>query len=133
MERWQNMKIFNPAIRLMNLLTYSRKMLVAGFFFCIPLLLLAYFLVTNIREQVEFAAKERAGVRYVTPLRNVLASLLEQRRENVTGEKTISPGKVSGELDRIEARLGGELATGESVRAFKTRLGEIANLRGVSA
>ena len=127
------MKICDPAIWLMHRLTYSRKMLVAGFFFCIPILLLAYFLVTNIREQVEFAAKERAGVRYVTPLRNVLSSLLDQRRESVLGEKSLSSGKVLGELDRIDARLGGELATGEFVRTFKARLGEIPNLHGVSA
>ncbi len=128
------MMIFDPAILLMKRLSYSRKMLVAGFFFCIPIALLAYFLVTNIREQVEFGAKERSGVRYVMPLRNVLSYLLEHRREIMSGGKTsTAPDKVLGELDRAEARLGRVLATGESVRTLKTKMGEVNGLRGATA
>lgn len=118
----------------MRRLPYARKMFVAGVFFCIPIALLAFFLVTNIREQVAFGAKERFGVRYITPLNHVLSYLLEHRREAVSAEKTlVSPDKVLGDLDRIEAELGSELATGESVRALKAKLGEVNALRGVSA
>lgn len=128
------MMLFNPAMLLMKRLTYSRKMLVAGFFFCIPIALLAYFLVTNIREQVEFAAKERSGVRYITPLRGMLSYLLENHREAlVRGKATAAPDRVMGELDRVEALLGGELATGEPLKAFKVKLAEVKDKSGATA
>jgi len=126
--------LFNPAILLMKRLPYSRKMLVAGFFFCIPIALLAYFLVTTIREQVAFGAKEHSGVSYVKPLTNVLAYLLENRRVVLLAGKTpTSSDKVMGELDLAEARLGRVLATEASVRALKTTLGEVNGVRGGTA
>ena len=128
------MMLFNPAILLMKRLTYSRKMLVAGLFFCIPIALLAYFLVTNIREEVEFAAKERSGVRYIAPLRDMLSHLLENRRAALLrGTAPAAPGQVLAELDRVEARLGSTLATGEPLRALKTRLAEVNGKAGATA
>lgn len=128
------MIFFNPAVRLMRQMSYSRKMLVSGLFFCIPIALLAYFLVTNIREQVAFGAKERSGVRYIQPLRTVLSLLLENRREVLlNGRPSAGTEKVAGELDRIEGQLGNVLATGESVQALKNKLGVVNGMRGASA
>lgn len=128
------MSMFNPAVRFMQRLPYARKMLVSAFFFCIPVVLLAYFLVTTIREQVEFGAKERVGVRYVMPLRHVLAIFLENRRDVLlNGKPPAASGKVTDELDRVEGQLGNVLATGESIRALKSRIGEVDGMRGVPA
>lgn len=128
------MMIFNPAVRLMKQMTYARKMLVSGFFVCIPIALLVYFLVTNIREQVEFGAKERSGVRYVMPLRNVLSLFLESRREILLHGKAVADtGKVQVELDRIEGQLGSELATAGFVRTLKSKLGEVNGMQGATA
>lgn len=118
----------------MRRLPYARKMLVAGVFFCIPIALLAFFLVTNIREQVAFGAKERSGVRYITPLNHMLSYLLEHRRETLSGGKLLaSPDAVLGALDRIETELGTELATSESLRTMKAKLSEVNAQRGASA
>ncbi|MBJ6727356.1 methyl-accepting chemotaxis protein [Geomesophilobacter sediminis] len=120
------MMFFTPAIQLMKRLSYSRKMLVAGFFFCLPLVLLAYFLVTNIREQVEFAAKERSGVHYIVPLRNMLSYLLESRRAALDpGKATPAPDRALADLNRAESLFGGELATGKSLQSLKARVAEV--------
>ena len=126
------MKLFNPAILLMKRLSYSRKMLVAGIFFCIPIVLLTYFLVSNIQEQVQFAAKERAGVKYIVPLRNLLAALLENRRGALTtGAAAGAAERELSELDHSDAQLGGLLATGDSLQNLKSALGK-ANAAGAA-
>jgi|GEM_PF-637843 len=128
------MMVFNPAILLMKQLSYSRKMFVAALFFCIPIALLAYFLISNIREQVEFGAKERSGVQYVTPLKSMLRYLLENRREAVSsGRPSAVPEQAMKELDQAETRLGGELATGDSLRALKAKLSEVNGTAGATA
>ena len=117
------MTLFTPATKLMKRLTYSRKMLVSGFFFCVPIVLLAYFLISNIGEQVEFAAKEHSGVRYLTPLKNTLAYLLDDRRAALShGRAPAAPDRVLAELDRAEASVGGELATGGALVALKAKI-----------
>jgi hypothetical protein len=117
------MTLFTPATLLMKRLTYSRKMFVAGFFFCVPIVLLVYFLITNIREQVDFAEKERSGVHYLTPLKHTLVYLLENRRAVLLhGKAPAAPDRELAELDRVEASEGRVLATKESLRALKARL-----------
>ena len=124
------MRLFDPATLLMKRLSYSRKMLVSGFFFCIPIALLAYFLVTNIREQVEFAAKERSGVEYVKPLKETLLYLLENRRVAVLRDQaSAAPDRVVAELDRVEASQGGALATKEPLRALKAKISAVNALK----
>lgn len=126
--------LFNPATYLMKRLTYSRKMLVSGLFFCIPIILLAYFLITNIREQVAFGDKERAGVHYVTPLKNMLQHLLNNRRAALLNGKTLAtPDQLLAELDRVEASEGDKLATKEPLMTLKSRLAAVNDLKGAAA
>jgi len=124
-------KLFLPAIKLMKRLSYSRKMLVAGLFFCVPIALLAYFLVNNIREQVHFSAKERSGVRYAVALDGVLAGVLESRNAVAGGEApSVSPEKALAELEKVEELFGRELATGERFQGLKAKLGETVRAHG---
>lgn len=124
--------LFKPATFLMKRLTYSGKMLVSGFFFCIPIILLAYFLITNIRDQVAFGAKEQFGVQYVTPLKNTLQHLLHNRRVVLQGKAPAAPDQVLAELDRVEASQGGVLATKESLMALKAKMATVSGLKGAT-
>ncbi len=121
--------LFKPATFLMKRLTYSGKMLVSGFFFCIPIILLAYFLITNIRDQVAFGAKEQFGVQYATPLKNTLQHLLHNRRVVLQGKAPAAPDQVLAELDRVEASQGGVLATKESLTALKAKMATVSGLK----
>jgi len=120
------MSLFTPATLLMKRLTYSRKMLVSGFFFCVPIILLAYFLVTNINEQVAFAEKESAGVQYLVPLKGMLHYLSESRRAAQTQKGASAPDKVLSEVDKAETQEGAALATKESLQALKKSLATAA-------
>jgi methyl-accepting chemotaxis protein len=126
--------LFKPATFLMKRLTYSSKMLVSGFFFCIPIILLAYFLITNIREQVAFGDKERSGVQYITPLKNMLQRLLENRRAILLhGKAPAAPDQLLAELDRVETKQGDELATRKPLLALKGRMNAVNGLKTATA
>jgi methyl-accepting chemotaxis protein len=126
-------QFFLPAIKLMKRLSYSRKMLVAGLFFCVPIALLAYFLVNNIREQVHFSAKERSGVGYAVALEGVLQGVLESRNAVAGGEApSVSPEKALAELEKVEEIFGRELATGERFQGLKAKLGETVRAHGTT-
>lgn len=115
--------LLQPAKQLMNRLTYSRKMFVAGIFLCIPTLLLAYFLVTNIYEQITFSAKERAGVRYAASLDSLLQAVIDSRYAAVWGGKPRIPvDQALTGLAEVDALLGGELGMGEAFKSLKTKL-----------
>ncbi|MDD2542177.1 MAG: methyl-accepting chemotaxis protein, partial [Desulfuromonadaceae bacterium] len=131
------MIIVQPAIRLMNRLSYSRKMFVAAFFFCVPIALLSYFLINNILEQMEFSTKERYGVQYDVPLVKLLEGVLEERNTALSGGEG-GGGRASSEqllagVDSIDARLGETLAVKKPLQALKLKLGQLNEMHGTTA
>lgn len=131
------MIIVQPAIRLMNRLSYSRKMFVAAFFFCIPIVLLSYFLINNILEQMEFSTRERYGVQYGAPLVKLLEGVLEDQSALVSGVeggggRTPSEQLLAG-VDQIDARLGDTLAAKGALQALKLNMGKLAGMRGTTS
>jgi len=130
------MLIIQPAIRFMNKLPYSRKMLVAAFFFCVPIALLSYFLINNILDQIEFSTKERYGVQYATPLGKLLEGVLEERSTALlggegSGVRTSLDQLLTG-VELVEARLGGVLATKGPLQALKLKISKLNGVRGAT-
>ena len=80
----------------------------------------AYLLVNQTTESVNFSAKESAGVTYITPVRALLATLQRLRVVGYPGDDA-SKGEVAqlinqadaqvAEIDKIEAIHGGALGT----------------------
>ncbi|MHB8122920.1 MAG: methyl-accepting chemotaxis protein [Desulfuromonadaceae bacterium] len=131
------MTIVQPAIRLMNKLSYSRKMFVAAFFFCVPIALLSYFLLNNILAQIEFSARERYGVQYATPLVKLLEGVLEEHNAALSGGdagggRALSAQSLAG-VDLVDARLGETLAAREPLQALKLKMAKLNGMRGVTA
>lgn len=115
--------ILLPAKRLMNQLTYSRKMLLSGMFLCVPIVLLAYFLICNIGEQVSFAAKECIGVRYASALDALLESVVESRDVTVTGGKARVPvDQALTGVAEVNTRIGADLHVDDALKALKAKL-----------
>ena len=130
------MVIVQPAIRLMNKLSYSRKMFVAAFFFCVPIALLSYFLVNNILAQIEFSARERYGVQYATPLVKLLESVLEEHNAALSGGdagdgRALSAQSLAG-VDLVDARLGETLGVKGPLQALKLKIGKLNGVREVT-
>lgn len=65
-------KFFNPATQVMNRLKCPQKFMLVGLLMPIPLLLLMTQFLSKINEDINFAAKERIGLIYTTPLLNFL-------------------------------------------------------------
>ncbi|MDD2851121.1 MAG: methyl-accepting chemotaxis protein [Desulfuromonadaceae bacterium] len=131
------MLIVQPAIRFMNRLTYSRKMLIAALFFCVPIALLSYFLITNILEQIEFSSKERIGVEYATPLGKLLHGVLEERSTALLGAEAggapTSSDQLLAGVERTHAPRGDMLATKGQLQELKLKMGKLSGLRGGTA
>ncbi|MDA8412536.1 MAG: methyl-accepting chemotaxis protein [Desulfobacteraceae bacterium] len=131
------MFIVQPAIRFMNRLTYSRKMFVAAFFFCVPIALLSYFLVNNIREQIQFSSKERLGVRYAVPLGNLLESVLEERSAALLGSERgnalTSPDQLLAEVERVQTNGGEPLVPKGQIQELKQKLSRLQGVSGSTA
>lgn len=71
--------LFSPAIMLMNRLTYSKKFLLLGVCFLIPLTLTLVLLITEMDMQIRFAEKERLGITYNQALRLVIDNMQQHR------------------------------------------------------
>jgi methyl-accepting chemotaxis protein len=132
------MMLFQPATRLMNQLSYSRKMLVAALFFTVPTVLLTYFLVDNIQEQVKFAAKERYGVQLAQPLGKLLEAMLQKRDAAVSGGPAAAGARAASEpalaaVVLAESRLGDALKTKRALQSLKENIGKLSGLRETQA
>jgi signal transduction histidine kinase/DNA-binding response OmpR family regulator/HPt (histidine-containing phosphotransfer) domain-containing protein len=127
-----------PARQLMDRLTYPRKFLLIFLLFALPLGLTLYLLVGEINSSIQFAQKEISGARYLRPLRalqeEVARSRLaaaayfsgqtDQRPEVVRIQANIQ--SILKDLDKVEARLGGELETAARLGVVKENAAFVA-------
>ncbi len=116
-------KMLAPAVMLMNRLSYSRKMVVISAIFILPLLLTLHLLITEMNQGIELAEKERNGIEYIKPLRQIMQHLPQHRGmtnahlKGATGFKTriLEKRREIAEdvtaIDAIDARLGQTLNT----------------------
>ena len=66
---------FSPAIFAMNRLSFPKKFTFIGMLFALPLAVVLYLLIAEIKHQIDFAKKEVAGNTYLRPLRTLLEDL----------------------------------------------------------
>ena len=71
--------VLRPAIKLLERLTYSRKLLVIGMVFVIPIVILTYHLVQAQNIAIAIAQNELAGSAYLRPTVSLLQHLQQHR------------------------------------------------------
>jgi methyl-accepting chemotaxis protein len=122
-ERLGGQILLLPAMVVMNRLRYAAKFVFIGVVFLLPLGYLAYLQYSGTTEQRDFNAKERLGVAYITPAKDLLAAA--QKRRVVAVALAAGDAGQRGELlritqqidalvpavDAVEARHGAELKT----------------------
>jgi PAS domain S-box-containing protein len=96
----------NPAIRVMNRLSYARKFALISFLFILPLALNLYLLGSEINQRVQFSSKELLGNVYLRPLR----ALQIQVQHDLAAAETRAR---MDDLRKINAEFGRSLATTE--------------------
>jgi methyl-accepting chemotaxis protein len=89
--------LFSPVIHLMNQLKISQKVLLLIVIMTIPLAMMSYYLVAETRENIDFSAKERLGMKCMPPAYGLLDSVIKLR-EAGSGKADIAAfeGTVNG-------------------------------------
>lgn len=125
------MRFFLPAIRIMDILKYRSKFTLVMLLMLIPMLVLSYLVLAEFNKQNTHLVKERHGLQYISKLRLLIEHLPEHRaladalltgNQELSGRLTIQGTKVDeafAALRAIDARLGGELSTGQGLQQLQ--------------
>ncbi|RCS56435.1 HAMP domain-containing protein, partial [Parvibium lacunae] len=130
-------KIFAPAIKLMNRLTFPSKIGLLGVLFCIPIGFMLIKLLDKYAVDIGFAQSERHGLAVIMDARQVLQPLQAHRglsRLYLSGDTAIesrlqeTAKKVDNALIKLgqsNAQYGEELKTVKDLEAVKNLWGEL--------
>ena len=90
-------KLFNPAVSLMNRLSFAGKIGLMGVMFMIPIIGVTTALFKKYGADIEFAQQERSGVAMVKPMRELLSNLMSHRFNNwlVASGKTQNEARMN--------------------------------------
>lgn len=127
-----NMQL-NPATLLMNRLTYSRKLLLISVIFIVPLLITLYLLISELNASIAVAEKERLGVEYIKPLRQIVEHLPQHRgmsnaylngtltfKQKILVKRQQLAAGFSA-VDAVDTRVGATLKTTQSWNTIKSK------------
>lgn len=131
-------RIITPMVNFLNRLTFPRKFALIGSVLTLPLGLLAYFLVRDLNERIQFSEKELLGTEYLRPLQHLAFSLRERREVTWIRPDPTSPAaelqsvaeSIKRNVDAVDAvdrRFGTALDSTPMWTALKT---QIESLRG---
>ena len=108
--------LFDPAVQLMNRLSYPRKFAAAGMLFALPLVFVTSQYIAMLNERVEISRKELAGsraVRLMVPLWRVLSDH-RQRMTPAGGHRDASLTEADHLFrEKLEFRLNAVTSTDE--------------------
>jgi methyl-accepting chemotaxis protein len=101
-------KLLQPGIMIMNRFTFSAKFIFISLFIIIPLTVtLGLFFSTN-GHQINFNQKERYGVAYNLPLKNLIHDIQEERE--IAGHYFQGNGMEKSRLEKIEKMIERDFA-----------------------
>ncbi|MBW8370286.1 MAG: methyl-accepting chemotaxis protein, partial [Thiobacillus sp.] len=131
--------IFSPGMALMGRLKYAYKFGLTSLIFAIPLAVLFALLIGEINDSIAFANKERNGVEYLAPVRQVLEGMQQHRGMAgalLSGDQSFSEklsakaNDVGVAMDKVQGmgeKFGGEFKT---LAAWQAIQGEWKTLQG---
>jgi len=131
--------IFSPGMALMGRLKYAYKFGLTSLIFAIPLAVLFALLIGEINDSIAFANKERNGVEYLAPVRQVLEGMQQHRGMAgalLSGDQSFSEklsakaNDVGAAMDKVQGmgeKFGGEFKT---LAAWQAIQGEWKTLQG---
>jgi methyl-accepting chemotaxis protein len=127
-------RLLAPAIALMARLTYARKFVVIGLVLLVPAAFALQAYWSQQGAQIEFSAKERVGIRYMGPARELLTALVEARSVAVraaagdTAARRDVPGAVravratEAQVARVDKQDGATLETSATLKDLHGRI-----------
>lgn len=124
-------KILAPGIALMSRLKYVYKFILISLIFAAPIGVLVYLVTSELNSSIAFAAKERVGTAYLTPLRQLLENLQQHRGMAaglLAGDRSFSEkldakqrqlDSIVTEVDKSDSRDGIELGVTDKWKRIK--------------
>ncbi len=137
--------ILEPAIALMNRLSYAQKFALIGLLLLTPLAIVSYLQVSLATDRLDFNQKESYGVAYITPAREMLRQVQHHRLyssavaagqgryEDRLAQTRLKVDQAVVEVDAQEALYGAMLQTTKPWTAAKKAWAEIKAQRFASA
>jgi methyl-accepting chemotaxis protein len=125
--------LFLPVIALMNRLKYIQKFSLIGTIIVIPIGILIYFLNSEVNQGIDFASKERQGISYLIPVKNLTRDIQEHRvlaNMYANGDTTAKEKMLTREtkieedikeIDRVNQILGIPLKASDKWNELKSK------------
>ncbi len=119
--------LLSPGIALLNRLRFPLKFGLVSLVFAIPMVIMAYLLLSNVAEEVDFLEHEHKGVEYIISLRQLVEHVPQHRgmanaylnggtsfKEKILAKRTVIDEKFDAVLAR-DKELNTYLKTGNKV------------------
>jgi methyl-accepting chemotaxis protein len=125
--------VLRPAIAVLDRMTYARKIIVVALVMALPLAIVSWAYVDAQRSQIDFAAKERDGVRYLKPLLEVLVATADARDRAAkrAGAGGANVDAAVATMDSVDAAVGASLDVHDDWAKVKTALGSAGPAGGI--
>ncbi len=124
--------LFQPAISLMNQLTYPKKMVSVSVLFMVPLVLVSWLFMGELATGISATEKERRGLEYIKTVRQVYQHFPQHRgmtnaylngaeafREKIMAKREAIKADIQT-IDEVNARFGDEFETHELWSGIKS-------------
>ncbi|MBI5537322.1 MAG: hypothetical protein HY898_31660 [Deltaproteobacteria bacterium] len=133
--------LFLPCIAVMNRLSFGRKFVLIGLLVSIPLALLAWLQFSNATRAIEFNGRERDGIAYIQPARDLLLWMARHRilSDAVAAgvpSRRVQAERAASEVDRAmivltqaDGRFGSWLRTTQALDEVRQRWARLRNER----
>ncbi|MFA5627967.1 MAG: methyl-accepting chemotaxis protein [Thiohalomonadaceae bacterium] len=122
---------FKPGIALLNTLRYPHKFLLIGFIFLLPLLVMGYSLINELKQEIRNMELERSGLEYVAQLRHVLDGIQQHRGMSAAWlgganefrsrlmQRQVTNDNYFTALRAVDKRLGEQLGSSELLHTLE--------------
>ena len=134
------MKIFSPIVHLLNKMKYSHKFLMIGFILLAPLLLVSWFYLKTLWNDMDQISKRVEGANYNVVLKDILQYTQQTRGLNVTvvsGDESVkgtleeTTKKVDEALQNaqsMESEMAFNFETSEKLNDIQTKWNELQQI-----
>ena len=123
--------IFSPAVSLMKKLKYPHKFALIGVIFLLPISVMLFLLISDMKDKIDFIEKEKLGIEYTLHLKNLIADIQQHRgmtnaflsgdqsfKEELALKKSQIELKIE-QLDAVDQKLGATLKTEQKWNEIK--------------
>jgi sigma-B regulation protein RsbU (phosphoserine phosphatase) len=108
----KKLRIFQPAIALMDRLKYPQKFAFISFIFILPIGLLMYLYLSEVQSRIDFARKELLGTRYLRSLHQLSEKITTLQ---LTDQLSTGQQRMKSQINQQQTQVSDRLKALESI------------------